>query len=283
MTTASASLAGKRALVTGGGTGVGLGIARRLLQHGAHVTLAARREDVLEKAAATLRSEIAGAAVGVVRCDVTVESEVAAAVAQAAGADGSLDIAVANAGSGAPGPILALGSEPWRFVCDLNILGTALTFKHAALAMRAGGGSLVAISSVEGFKIARYMAPYTVTKAAVESLVRCAAVELAPFRIRVNCIQPGYIPTEAIDLAFDAEDKRHLVDITPLGRPGQAEEIGDAVVYFAAESGTWVTGQVLAVDGGMALPEGVSFEKLCRKIYGDALMDECVGPPSGKR
>ncbi len=279
----TASLTGKRALVTGGGTGVGFGIARRLLERGAQVTLAARREDVLEKAAARLRSEIAGAEVGVVRCDVTVESEVAAAVAHAAGTGGTLDIAVANAGSGAPGPILALGSEPWRYVFDLNVLGTALTFKHAGLAMRARGGSLVAISSVEGFKIARFMAPYTVSKAAVESLVRCAAVELAPFRIRVNCIQPGYIPTEAIDLAFDAEDKEHLVEITPLGRPGQAEEIGDAVVYFAEDSGAWVTGQVLAVDGGMALPEGVSFEKLCRKIYGDALMDECVGPLAGER
>ncbi|MBW2244599.1 MAG: SDR family oxidoreductase [Deltaproteobacteria bacterium] len=272
------ALEGRTALVTGGGTGIGLGIARRLLEAGARVTLAARRSDVLEAAAEALRTEIEAAEVGTVVCDVTDEEQIAAAVAQAGDADGQLDVAVANAGSGAPGPILALAPEAWRFANDLNILGSALTIKHAGLAMQRRGGSIVAISSVEAFKIAKYMAPYTVTKAALEALVRCAALELAVFGIRVNCIQPGYVPTEALDLAFDAEDVRELVAITPLGRAGRAEQIGDAAVYFSSASGGWVTGQVLAVDGGMALPEGVSFEKLCRKIYGDEVMDSCVGP-----
>jgi NAD(P)-dependent dehydrogenase (short-subunit alcohol dehydrogenase family) len=271
------SLDGKTALITGGGTGVGFGIAQRLLENGARVTLAARRGEVLEAAAERLRTEVDGAQVGIQRCDVTCEDDVAAAVAGAAGADGQLDIAVANAGSGAPGPILLLGSDHWRFASDLNILGTALTIKRAALAMKERGGSIVAISSVEGFKVAKYMAPYTVTKAAVESLVRCAALELAPFKIRVNCIQPGYVPTEGTALAFDERDAEHLVEITPLGRPGSAGEIGDAVLYFSAKSGGWVTGQVLAVDGGMAIPAGVSFEKLCRKLYGDDAMDACTG------
>ena len=271
-------LEGRTALVTGGGTGVGFGIARRLLQHGARVTLAARRVDVLESAAERLRSEIDAAQVGTRQCDVSVEDDLVAAVACAAAPDGRLDIAVANAGSGAPGPILALGSEAWRFATDLNILGTALTIKQAALAMQERGGSIVAISSVEAFKVAKYMAPYSVTKAAVEALVRCAALELAPFEIRVNAIQPGYVPTEGTALAFNEEEAEQLVEMTPLRRSGRAEEIGDAVVYFSAESGAWVTGQVLAVDGGMVIPEGVSFEKLCRKIYGDELMDRCVGP-----
>ncbi len=271
-------LEGRTALVTGGGTGVGLGIARRLLQHGARVTLAARRVDVLESAAERLRSEIDAAQVGTRQCDVSVEDDLVAAVASAAAPDGRLDIAVANAGSGAPGPILALGSEAWRFANDLNILGTALTIKQAALAMQERGGSIVAISSVEAFKVAKYMAPYSVTKAAVEALVRCAALELAPFEIRVNAIQPGYVPTEGTALAFNEEEAAQLVEMTPRRRSGRAEEIGDAVVYFSAESGAWVTGQVLAVDGGMVIPEGVSFEKLCRKIYGDELMDRCVGP-----
>ncbi len=272
------SLEGRTALVTGGGTGIGYGTAAQLARHGASVTLAARRMDVLEKAAERLRREVEGAQVAVQECDVTVEDDVAAAVTRATGPDGQLDIAVANAGSGAPGPLLALGAEHWRFASDLNILGTALTIKHAAGAMKARGGSIVAISSSEGFKIAKYMSPYTVTKAAVESLVRCAALELAPFKIRVNCIQPGFVPTEGTALAFDEEDEKHLIAITPLGRPGNAEEIGNAVLYFSAESGSWVTGQVLAVDGGMVIPEGVSFEKLCRKIYGDELMDNCIGP-----
>lgn len=272
------SLEGRSALVTGGGTGVGRGIAQRLLRHGARVTLAARRVDVLERAAEQLRSEIDGAQVGIRQCDVTREDDLAAAVATAADPDGRLDIAVANAGSGAPGPILALCSDAWRFATDLNILGTALTIKQAGLAMRERGGSIVAISSVEGFKVARYMAPYTVTKAAVESLVQCAALELAPFGIRVNCIRPGYVPTEGTAMAFDAEEADQLVEMTPLRRSGRADEIGDAVVYFSAESGAWVTGQVLAVDGGMVIPEGVSFERLCRQLYGDEVMDRCKGP-----
>lgn len=269
-------LEGKTALVTGGATGVGLGITRTLLRHGARVTMAARRTDVLDEAAARLRSEIAGAQVGICTCDVTVEEDVAAAVANAAAPDGGLDIAVANAGSAAPGPILEIGAEAWRFATDLNVLGTALTIKRAALAMRERGGSIVAISSVEGFKVARYMATYTVTKAALEALVHCAALELAPFGVRVNCIRPGYVPTEGTALAFTEEEAAQLIELTPLRRSGRAEEIGEAVVYFSARSGSWVTGQILAVDGGMAIPEGVSFENLCRRMYGDDVMDRCT-------
>lgn len=276
---AAGSLEGKTALVTGGGTGVGLGCTRVLLRHGARVTMAARRVDVLEETAARLRAEIPGARVGFQPCDVTVEADLAAAVAAAAGADGQLDIAVANAGSASPGPILELGSEAWRYATDLNVLGTALTIKQAALAMRERGGSIVAISSVEALKVARYLATYTVTKAALEALVHCAAVELAPFNIRVNCIRPGYVPTEGTAMAFDDAEAAQLVAQTPLRRSGRAEEIGAAVAYFSAESGSWVTGQILAVDGGMALPEGVSFEKLCRRMYGDEVMDRCAGPP----
>jgi NAD(P)-dependent dehydrogenase (short-subunit alcohol dehydrogenase family) len=271
-------LEGKTALVTGGGTGVGFGCARRLLEEGARVTLAARRVDVLEQAACRLRAEIDGAQVGIQRCDITVEDDVGAVVARAAAPDGHLDIAVANAGSAAPGPILALKSEDWRYATDLNILGTALTIKHAALAMKDRGGSIVAISSVEGFKVGRYMATYTTTKAGLEALVHCAALELAPFKIRVNCVRPGYVPTEGTALGFTEEEAKHLIELTPLGRPGRAEEIGNAVVFFSAETGAWVTGQVLAVDGGMAIPQGVSFENLCRRMYGDALMDSCAGP-----
>ncbi len=272
------ALEGKTALVTGGGTGVGYGIAGKLAAAGASVTLSARRKDVLEAAAERLRAEVEGARIAIQQCDVTVEEEVAAAVASAAGPDGQLDIAVANAGSGAPGPLLVLGSEHWRFASDLNILGTALTIKHAGLAMKERGGSIVTVSSSAGSMIAKYMAPYTVTKTAVQALTQCAALELAPFQIRVNCIQPGYVPTEGTALAFDDQESQQLAEMTPLGRAGRPDEIGDAVLYFASNSGAWVTGQVLAVDGGLALPDGVSFEKLCRKLYGDETMDSCIGP-----
>jgi NAD(P)-dependent dehydrogenase (short-subunit alcohol dehydrogenase family) len=269
---------GCTALVTGGGTGIGRGCARRLLEQGARVTLAARRLDVLEGAAEELRVQVRGAKVSVAKCDVTVEKEVEAAVRMAADATGRLDIAVANAGCGVPGPILALKSVHWRFANDLNILGTALTIKHAGLAMKARGGSIVAISSVNGVMVSKYMAPYSVSKAGLEMLVRCAAIELAPFRIRVNCIQPGYVPTEGTQMAYEASEIHELLEKTPLERPGHPEEIGDGVVYFSAPSGAWVTGQVLAIDGGMSISLGESVERLCRTLHGNALMDECVGP-----
>lgn len=272
------SLIGRTALVTGGGTGVGFGCARRLLEQGATVTIAARRLDVLTAAADRLRTAVPGAQVRLQTCDVTIEEEVAAAVGAAAAADGQLDIAVANAGSAAPGPILALTAEHWRYACDLNILGSAFTIKHAALAMQRRGGSIVAISSGAGVQVPKYMATYGVTKAGLEMLVRCAAVELAPFKIRVNCIQPGYVPTEGTAQGFDEASEKEVIKHTPLGRPGTAEEIGDAVLYFCAASGAWVTGQTIGVDGGLTIPVGEDFETLCRRMYGDELMDRCAGP-----
>jgi len=173
-------------------------------------------------------------------------------------------------------------AEPARIFTYEQALGTFPTVRDvttdAVQQVQALYSRVQSPTELESFKIAKYMAPYTVTKAAVESLVQCAALELAPFRIRVNCIRPGFVPTEGTALAFDDEGAEELVAITPLGRSGRAEEIGDAVAYFSAESGAWVTGQVLAVDGGMVLPEGVSFEKLCRKIYGDEVMDGAMGP-----
>src|SRR6185436_6876373 len=112
---------------------------RCLLREGARVTLAARRLDVLEEAAAALRAEIRGADVRTIACDVTHEKEVEAAVRAAADADGALDIAVANAGSAVPGPFLLLDANAWRFCCEVNLVGTANTLRHAALAMRGKG------------------------------------------------------------------------------------------------------------------------------------------------
>ncbi len=271
-------LKGQTALVTGGGTGIGHGSALRLLQQGAIVTIAGRRADVLEKSAGRLRAAVAGAEVRIQQCDVTVEEDVAKAVHKAADAEGHLDIAVANAGTGVPGPILSLTAEHWRYVCDLNIMGTAFTIKHAGLAMQKRGGSIVAISSGAGFQMPKYMATYGTTKAGLEMLVRCAAIELAPFAIRVNTIRPGFIPTEGALLGWTEDEQKVVIEHTPLAREGRPEDIGDAVVYFCSNNAEWVTGQTLSVDGGLDLPRGEDFEGLCRRMYGDELMDRCKGP-----
>jgi NAD(P)-dependent dehydrogenase (short-subunit alcohol dehydrogenase family) len=270
-------LAGKRALVTGGGTGVGFGCARRLLEHGAEVLIVGRRDDVLEQAIGRLKSIVPEANASFRVCDITIEDEVIGAVKAAAGETG-LDILVANAGSGYPGPILEAPVDAWQFCCELNIVGTATCIKHAALSMKEhGGGSIITISSVGGAKVEKWMAPYSTSKAGLEMLTRCAAVELAPFQIRVNCIAPGYIKTEALSENFSDEFLAGLVRHTPLGRGGEPEEVGDAVVYLCADSGKWVTGQILGVCGGMSIPQGDDFEELNRMMYGDELMDSVMG------
>ena len=270
-------LVGKRALVTGGGTGVGFGCAQRLLEQGAHVLIVGRRGDVLEEALGRLKTLVREAKVSFQVCDITVEDEVISAV-QAAAGDGGLDILVANAGSGYPGPILEAPVDAWQFCCELNIVGTATCIKHAGLSMRAhGGGTIITISSVGGAKVEKWMAPYSTSKAGLEMLTKCAALELAPFQIRVNCIAPGYIKTEALADNFSEEFLAGLVDSTPLGRGGEPEEVGDAVIYLASDMGRWVTGQVFSVCGGLSIPRGDDFEELNRMMYGDEVMDACMG------
>jgi len=270
-------VAGKRTLVTGGGTGVGYGCAQRLLEQGALVLIVGRRDDVLEDAVERLKTIVPDAEVSFQVCDITVEDEVISAIHTAAG-DGGLDILVANAGSGYPGPILEAPVDAWQFCCELNIVGTATCIKHAALAMKDhGGGSIITISSVGGSKVEKWMAPYSTSKAGLEMLTRCAAVELAPFQIRVNSIAPGYIKTEALADNFSEEFLAGLVERTPLGRAGDPQEVGDAVVYLSSDMGKWVTGQVFSVCGGMSIPRGDDFEELNRMMYGDEVMDACMG------
>src|SRR4030088_3097748 len=178
------SLEGAHAFITGGGTGIGLGIATALVKHGAVVTIAARRVEVLDGAAARLRDENPLAHIPCGKFYVTDEAQVKAAIGTAVDPDGCLDIAVANAGSASPGPFLLLDDAAWRYCCELNIIGTASTFRHAALAMRERGGSLIAISTAASAAPEVSMASYTCTKAAVDMMVRAAAWELGPFGIR---------------------------------------------------------------------------------------------------
>ncbi len=270
------TLDGAHALVTGGGTGIGRGIATSLARQGAVVTLAARRLDVLEVTALQLRSEVPGAQVRTAVCDVTIAEQVEAAVAVAASAEGRLDIAVANAGSAVPGPFLLLDDKAWRFCCELNIIGTASTFRYAALAMREHGGSLVAISTAASSAPEVSMSAYTATKAAVDMMVRAAAWELGAFGIRVNSILPGYVPTESTAGSFTPELAQDMLARSALKRSGTPEDIGRLVVQLS-EPGGWITGQVIAVDGGMTVQPMADLTDISRRIYGDAAVEGALG------
>ena len=266
------ALEGKTALVTGGGSGIGLACARYLLRDGAIVTIAGRSEEKLRVAAAALASEVPprgskGPAVRVAACDVTDEAAVAAAV-QVAAVSGRLDIAVANAGGGAAGPIVGMSLEEWRYAIDVNLAGTFLTIKHSARAM-AGGGAIVAMSSIAGILTHRFMSAYCASKAGVEMLVRCAADELGGLGIRVNAVRPGLVPTDlAAPLSSDDVVVADYLDQMPLGRLGTTDDIASAVRWLAGPESSWVTGQCIAIDGGHTLRRGPRIESMVERFFG---------------
>jgi NAD(P)-dependent dehydrogenase (short-subunit alcohol dehydrogenase family) len=269
MSHATLALAGKSALVTGGGSGIGLACARYLLRDGATVTIAGRSDDKLRQAAAALEPDIApGAAVRTVVCDVTDESAVEAAV-QTAAAAGRLDIAVANAGGGAAGPIVGMSLDEWRYTLDVNLTGTFLTVKHAGRAMTGAGGAIVAMSSIAGVLTHRFMSGYCASKAGLEMLVRCAADELGGLGIRVNAVRPGLVPTDlAAPLATDDAVVADYLDQMPLARLGTTDDIAAAVRWLAGPESSWVTGQCVAIDGGHTLRRGPRIETMIETYFG---------------
>jgi NAD(P)-dependent dehydrogenase (short-subunit alcohol dehydrogenase family) len=259
------SLDGKAALVTGGGSGIGLGCAQRLAADGAVVTICGRRREALEAEAARL-----GERVRTVVCDVQDEAQVAAAVAAAVEPLGQLHIAVVNAGGGVTaGPIVTGDAAGWRQQLDVNVIGSFLTIKHAAPAIaRSGGGSIVAISSIAGSHTHRHLAAYSVSKAALDMLVRNAADELGEFGVRVNAVRPGLVPTDASrPLDADPHTRADYLAQMPLGRTGTTEDIASAVRFLAGDESSWITGQSFGVDGGHSLRRGPDLDGLIGAMF----------------
>jgi NAD(P)-dependent dehydrogenase (short-subunit alcohol dehydrogenase family) len=257
---------GFTALVTGGGSGIGLGAAKRFAADGAHVTICGRTEDKLAAATDEIRAvAAAGVRVQHVVADVTVEPDVARAVAIASEPTDGLDILFACAGGSLHlGPIVDADAAAWRATIDLNIAGTFLSIKHAAEVMaRTGGGSIVATSSIAGTNTHKLMSAYCVGKAGIEMLVKVAADELGASNIRVNAVQPGLVDTELV--SFITAGGALLDDYhqqMPVSRVGQVDDIAAAVRYLAGPESSWVTGEMLAVDGGHHLRRGPNYELL---------------------
>jgi NAD(P)-dependent dehydrogenase (short-subunit alcohol dehydrogenase family) len=276
-------LGGMAALVTGGGSGIGLGCARRLVADGAFVTICGRTESRLRTAASELQAVAApGATVAWITCDVVEETEVVAAVTRAAEVAGGLDVVVAAAGGSLSiGPLVSIPVEAWRATVDLNVTGTFLTIKHAAPVMARGrGGSIIAISSIASPLTHRYLGAYCVGKAGIDSLVRVAADELGPSGIRVNSIRPGLVDTEMVEGITSTEAAvTDYLDQMPVRRVGAVDDIAAAVRYLAGPESTWVTGQCIGVDGGHALRRGPDYTALVEPIFGaDALRGLLANP-----
>ncbi|QFG20124.1 SDR family oxidoreductase [Actinomadura sp. WMMB 499] len=265
-------LDGTAALVTGGGSGIGLGCAVRLAAAGAAVTICGRTESRLRDAVERAGKD--GFEIAHVVADVTDDAQVENAV-RAAGERGPLRTVVASAGgSSSVGPIGDLDLEQWRATLELNATGTMLTIRHASRAMaRGGGGSIVAISSIAASNTHRWFGAYGVSKAAVDHLVRLAADELGGAGIRVNGVRPGIVRTELVaGIADTGPVLDDYLSCMPLSRVGEPEDIAGAVAFLAGPESSWITGQVLNVDGGHHLRRGPDYSSFFEPMFGaDAL------------
>jgi NAD(P)-dependent dehydrogenase (short-subunit alcohol dehydrogenase family) len=244
------SLNGRGALVTGASSGLGRAFAGMLARAGAAVALAARRQDSLD----VVRQEIerAGGRAIAVTMDVSNAASVDAAVRAAAAGLGKLDILVNNAGVTLTKPVLEITEAEWDRQVDTNLKGAFLVAQAAARLMRdqANGGAIVNIASILGLRVAGQVAAYLTSKAGIVHLTKGMALELARHRIRVNALCPGYIETDLNREFFASDTGRALIQRIPQRRLGQASELEAPLLLMCSDAGSYMTGAVLAVDGG---------------------------------
>lgn len=238
-------------LVTGALSGIGRATAIAFARERARLVVSGRRAQEGGRLAEELRS--LGAAAEFVQADVRFEDQVQALVEHATKRFGRLDIAVNSAGhEGRPTPVVEQTIDTYAAVFDANVLGTLLALKHELRAMSAqGSGSIVNVSSTMGIRGAARNAVYVASKHAVEGLTKSAALEAAAFGVRVNAVAPGPIQTEMLDRITGSEDsKRAMLATVPLKRAGTSEEIADAIVFVASHKASFMTGEILRVNGG---------------------------------
>lgn len=266
--------ANQSVLITGGGSGIGLAIAKRFASMGAKTLIVGRSESRLAEAVSEIQSINPSGQHLFLAGDVSNETVIKDAVAKA-NRVAPLTVAVANAGTGGLSPVIATEADHFDDIMRTNLRGTFLVFKHAGRAIaKTGGGAMCGISSIAGTNTHRFMAPYCVSKAAIDMLIRNTADELGIGKVRVNGVNPGLVETElASGLLNDENVYNDYLDCMPVRRHGQVEDIANAVEFLCSPEATWITGVNLAVDGGHHLRRGPNVEPFARALFGDEAVD----------
>ena len=238
-------------LITGALTGIGRATALAFAQEGARIVVSGRRDE--EGHALTKELRARGVEAEFVRADVRHEEDVRNLIDKTVARFGRLDVAVNNAGTeGKPGPVTEQTAESYAAAFDTNVLGVLLSMKHEMRVMQAqGGGSIVNLSSTMGQRGAAGASLYTASKHAVEGLTKSAALEGAASNVRVNAVAPGPVETGLLNrFTGSAERKAGLVAGIPLKRAGTPSEIADAIAFLASDKASFITGQIISVNGG---------------------------------
>ncbi|SIO45917.1 SDR family NAD(P)-dependent oxidoreductase [Chitinophaga niabensis] len=251
ITSSEFELSGKLALVTGGGSGLGLSIAQKFVTYGARVVIAGRREDVLQAAVAKL-----GVNAAYKVCDLSQLSGIGALVESVEKDFGEIDILVNNAGINLKKNVLEVSDEEFAEVVRTNQLAVFSLTREVAkkMTVRKKGNIIMISSMASQYGIPKVIA-YTAAKSAVEGMTRALAVELSPLGLRINCIAPGFIETDmsAKALNNDPERKNRVLSRTPMQYLGKPDDIGLAAVFLASDAAKYITGVVLPVDGGNSI------------------------------